>query len=34
MSKPVIGVTTGGRSEEYIKSRHYDAFLQYAGALR
>ena len=26
MSKPVIGVTTGGRSEEYIKSRHYDAF--------
>lgn len=26
MSKPVIGVTTGGRSEGYIKSRHYDQF--------
>ena len=26
MSKPVIGITTGGRSEGYIKSRHYDAF--------
>ncbi len=26
MRKPAIGITTGGRSEEYIKSRHYDAF--------
>ena len=26
MSKPVIGITTGGRREDYIKSRHYDAF--------
>ena len=26
MRKPVIGITTGGRSEGYIKSRHYDAF--------
>lgn len=26
MSKPVIGITTGGRKEAYIKSRHYDAF--------
>ncbi len=26
MSKPVIGITSGGRSEGYIKSRHYDEF--------
>ena len=26
MRKPIIGITTGGRSEGYIKSRHYDAF--------
>ena len=26
MRKPVIGITTGGRDEGYIKSRHYDAF--------
>ena len=26
MSKPVIGITTGGRSEGYVKSRHYDQF--------
>ena len=26
MSKPVIGITTGGRKESYIISRHYDAF--------
>lgn len=26
MSNPLIGVTTGGRSEGYIKSRHYEAF--------
>ena len=26
MSKPFIGITTGGRSEGYIKSRHYDEF--------
>lgn len=26
MSKPVIGITTGGRSEGYIASRHYDEF--------
>ena len=26
MRQPVIGITTGGRSEAYIKSRHYDAF--------
>ncbi len=26
MSKPVIGISTGGRSEGYIQSRHYDAF--------
>lgn len=26
MSKPVIGITTGGRSEGYIKSRHYAEF--------
>ena len=26
MSKPVIGITTGGRSEKYIKSRFYDDF--------
>lgn len=38
MSKPRIGITTGGRSEEYIKSRHYDAFFStpapYVDALR
>ncbi len=26
MNKPVIGITTGGRSEVYVISRHYDAF--------
>ena len=26
MSKPYIGITTGGRSEGYIQSRHYDQF--------
>lgn len=26
MTKPFIGITTGGRSEGYIKSRHYDEF--------
>ena len=26
MKRPVIGITTGGRREGYIKSRHYDAF--------
>ena len=26
MSKPLIGITTGGRSEGYIKSRHYLEF--------
>lgn len=26
MRKPVIGITSGGRSEGYIKSRHYDEF--------
>lgn len=26
MRKPFIGITTGGRSEGYIKSRHYDEF--------
>jgi len=26
MIKPFIGITTGGRSEGYIKSRHYDEF--------
>ena len=26
MSGPLIGITTGGRSEGYIKSRHYEAF--------
>lgn len=26
MRKPAIGITTGGRSEGYIKSRHYDEF--------
>ena len=26
MSKPFIGITTGGRREGYIKSRHYDDF--------
>ena len=26
MRKPNIGITTGGRSEGYIKSRHYDQF--------
>lgn len=26
MIKPRIGITTGGRSEGYIKSRHYDEF--------
>jgi putative glutamine amidotransferase len=26
MRKPVIGITTGGRSEGYVKSRHYDEF--------
>ena len=26
MSRRVIGITTGGRSEGYITSRHYDAF--------
>ena len=26
MRKPVIGITTGGRNEGYIQSRHYDAF--------
>ncbi len=26
MIKPFIGITTGGRSEDYIKSRHYDEF--------
>jgi len=26
MNNPVIGITTGGRSEGYIKSRHYDQF--------
>ena len=26
MSKPVIGITTSGRHEKYIKSRHYDDF--------
>ena len=26
MAKPVIGITTGGRSEVYVKSRHYDTF--------
>ncbi len=26
MKKPIIGISTGGRREEYIKSRHYDSF--------
>ena len=26
MTRPVIGISTGGRSEGYIQSRHYDAF--------
>ncbi len=26
MSRPVIGITSGGRSEEYIQSRHYREF--------
>ncbi|MDE2636595.1 MAG: gamma-glutamyl-gamma-aminobutyrate hydrolase family protein [Chloroflexota bacterium] len=26
MTRPIIGITTGGRSEGYIKSRHYDEF--------
>ncbi len=26
MRKPIIGITSGGRSEGYIRSRHYDAF--------
>ena len=26
MNKPVIGITTGGRSEGYISSRHYDEY--------
>ena len=26
MSRPVIGITTGGRSEGYIRSRHYEEF--------
>ena len=26
MTKPFIGITTGGRSEGYIKSRHYEEF--------
>ena len=26
MSKPLIGITTGGRSEGYIRSRHYEEF--------
>ena len=26
MTKPFIGITSGGRSEGYIRSRHYDAF--------
>ena len=38
MSKAVIGITSGGRREEYIKSRHYDAFYStpapYVDALR
>lgn len=38
MSKPLIGVTTGGRSEGYVKSRHYDEFFSvpapYVDALR
>ncbi len=36
--KPVIGITTGGRSEGYITSQHYDAFYstpsQYVDAVR
>jgi len=38
MTKPVIGITTGGRSEGYITSAHYDAFYstpaQYVDAVR
>ena len=38
MNKPVIGITTGGRSETYVMSRHYDAFYSvptaYADAVR
>ena len=38
MSKPLIGITTGGRSEGYIKSRHYREFFStpapYVDALR
>ena len=30
MTKPFIGITTGGRSEGYIKSRHYDEFYSLA----
>ncbi|MCY3781282.1 MAG: gamma-glutamyl-gamma-aminobutyrate hydrolase family protein [Chloroflexi bacterium] len=26
MGRPVIGITSGGRSEEYIRSRHYEEF--------
>ncbi len=26
MKKPVIGITSGGRTEGYIRSRHYEAF--------
>lgn len=38
MTRPVIGITTGGRSEGYIQSRHYEAFYStpapYVGAVR
>ena len=38
MSRPVIGITSGGRSEGYIKSRHYREFYStpapYADAVR
>ena len=30
MKRPVIGITSGGRSEGYIQSRHYDAFYSVA----
>lgn len=26
MSKPIIGITTGGRTEPYVTSKHYDEF--------
>lgn len=38
MTKPVIGITTGGRSEGYVTSAHYDEFYstpaQYVDAVR